>query len=586
MAPFDPVERYGGGWKIHDDGRESRVLRVVIKDVARRDLNEINHADDWNVLKDVVLSRNLDDGNIKHRFHKATNCRLPLQARVQHRTRLLLRLQHHIAGYRSEHGGHHKTPNKSDLLLDFIAIKYGELEECNAFIKQHRRILDVDPQALLNSAVQSRRNADDLRTLRCVQRYVILKACKSRNARERDDYLHHLGGEGEEGKEDRVEYARDLKQTLDFVSHLLKANPTASRESTLSASRNQGSGNDQMNMRDQSQQSNSVPGLPVPSYRAPAMSSTATYETTASFSSYGQQTSRVQSNQTSGEALGRTFPHPSGTTAPFMPVRHNSGRGDCHVPAAPSVPISRARTNSEHGNKATHDQSGSRGTGVSYAHPPRECQPGRNRSTLPTVGGLNNVEFRGLPQLQVADTELLDANYTLRDDAKTFFSEGRVFSMMFHENLGLKRGFRGTLQPPSLDSPGVTKGPRGEYIYSHIRRMAVVRQRKGYCICVPIYSYRQRGVTKNVGDDGAQAHAIVYSSRRKEPPAALPGEPDFEKKAIAVELADDQELGYASRIHFGKIHSIEWNIKVMTIGHVAQRSMVDFETYWKEELAR
>ncbi|EXJ61547.1 hypothetical protein A1O7_01975 [Cladophialophora yegresii CBS 114405] len=155
---------------------------------------------------------------------------------------------------------------------------------------------------------------------------------------------------------------------------------------------------------------------------------------------------------------------------------------------------------------------------------------------------------------------------------------------MFHENFGLERG---KLQPPSIDGPGVTRGPKGEYIFSHIRRWVVVRQRKGYSMCVPINSYRQQGVSgRRVGNDGAQAHAIVYSSRWKDPPAALPGEPRFKKKPIAVDLMNNQELSNTSRIHFGKIHSIEHNIKVMNIGYVAQRSMADFQTYWKEEFAR
>jgi hypothetical protein len=58
------------------------------------------------------------------------------------------------------------------------------------------------------------------------------------------------------------------------------------------------------------------------------------------------------------------------------------------------------------------------------------------------------------------------------------------------------------------------------------------------------------------------------------------------KRPIAVVLKNGQDLGDASRIHFGKFHSIEWNIKVMTVGHIAERSMADFEAYWRQELTR
>jgi hypothetical protein len=196
---------------------------------------------------------------------------------------------------------------------------------------------------------------------------------------------------------------------------------------------------------------------------------------------------------------------------------------------------------------------------------------------------LDGVEVRGQYQSQLADTELLDPNYILRSDARTFFSAGRVFSMMFHENLGLKHG---DPRITNYDPRYVTKGPKDEYIYSHIRRMAVIRQRHGYCICVPINSYRRRGISEKDFREEGQAHAIVYSSHRATPPAALPGEPRFTKRPIAVVLKNGQDLGDASRIHFGKFHSIEWNIKVMTVGHIAERSMADFEAYWRQELTR
>jgi len=38
-----------------------------------------------------------------------------------------------------------------------------------------------------------------------------------------------------------------------------------------------------------------------------------------------------------------------------------------------------------------------------------------------------------------------------------------------------------------------------------------------------------------------------------------------------------------SRINFGKPFGIEWNVKVMNIKRIAQKSLAEFECYWQLE---
>ncbi|KIW69842.1 hypothetical protein PV04_02165 [Phialophora macrospora] len=613
MEPYDPVKKYGAGWTRQSDGRE---LRVVIHNGSyyfqdRRTGTLSSIPDSISPRQERKIPRSEQDQ--QHQSLPERPAAQQDSRRREHQAQTSPGYEVRTAGAGSRsalypsgaetapsrreepiqrRGPSHdaqdgnltlENTSQDDLLLDFIAIPYGNFEECNDFIKKHKRILEIDLESLLDSAVQSRKKGDNLRSHRCVQRYVIIKACKSRNARDRDDYLYHLGGKGDDNF-DRNEYARDFDQTLKQVSDRLEAGAASRREPTQSTFRNQGTGNDQRGMTDLSQPSYIVHGPPASSYRTQAIPSTATYATTSSLSPYGQLTSHYQFDQTSGQPPESNFPLQSGTTAPYTPTRRQSGLEDSQRPAALSGPTSRTNTNYDHGRKISQDQGDSKGSRVSRARPSRESQSGRDRRpNLPTANGLEGVEVRGQSQLQLADPQLLDPNYVLRTDAGVFFSVGRVFAMMFHENLGLKHG---DPQITKFNSRYVTRGPKGEYIYSHIRRMAVIRQRQGYCICVPINSYRQRGISeKNVGEEG-QAHAIVYGNHRATPPVALPGEPKFKKRPIAIVLKNGQELDDASRIHFGKFHSIEWNVKVMTIGHVAERSMADFETYWRQELVR
>jgi hypothetical protein len=201
-----------------------------------------------------------------------------------------------------------------------------------------------------------------------------------------------------------------------------------------------------------------------------------------------------------------------------------------------------------------------------------------SEDTILTVNGLQNIAIRGhlLP-----DPERLDPRYQLRRDAGAFFRQGRVFSILLPEPKGQTplKADAGNEDPRT-----VTVGPKGEKIYSTIRTMAVVRQRHGYSICVPINSYRSKSLgNKNMSMKEKQAHAIVYSSSQGVP-KPLQGDPEFVKKPIAVDLAPEQSLNAFSRIYFGKMTSVEWNVKVMNIGHISETSMLVFEEYWREEL--
>jgi hypothetical protein len=68
-------------------------------------------------------------------------------------------------------------------------------------------------------------------------------------------------------------------------------------------------------------------------------------------------------------------------------------------------------------------------------------------------------------------------------------------------------------------------------------------------------------------------------------PTKLREESDLNKKPIAVDKSSpDQKLHPSSRLNFAKIHTVNWNVKVMNVGKVARESMPLLVAYWKQGL--
>jgi hypothetical protein len=76
-----------------------------------------------------------------------------------------------------------------------------------------------------------------------------------------------------------------------------------------------------------------------------------------------------------------------------------------------------------------------------------------------------------------------------------------------------------------------------------------------------------------------QAHSVIYASDTA--PYAREEEQAFlVKKPIAVTMANEkQKLDKMSRINFGKLYTVEWNVRVMNVGRVVPDSMAIFLDY-------
>ncbi|OCT49533.1 hypothetical protein CLCR_07139 [Cladophialophora carrionii] len=185
----------------------------------------------------------------------------------------------------------------------------------------------------------------------------------------------------------------------------------------------------------------------------------------------------------------------------------------------------------------------------------------------------------GAPSQNSEDTRQssLHVDFGLRKS--TWFTIGRVFMVLWHEN-DTGENTTSTTRQGGVSSQGLY----GENVWTKVRRFAVVREGgHGFSWAIPIATYREQGLTRrgfNARD--CDAHAIIHMEGT--PAESLPNEPFMNKRPIAVTPASwDKKLHKASRIRFDKVFTIEHNVKVSEVGTVSGDSMTWFCRYWRME---
>lgn len=211
----------------------------------------------------------------------------------------------------------------------------------------------------------------------------------------------------------------------------------------------------------------------------------------------------------------------------------------------------------------------------------RTSRHGTNRGSRDSAQ--SEIEFKGTD----GEAESLDPRYRRQRDPGGFFVVGKVFAVLWHENVGLSN------EKPGSDVKFVTTiqrddstiGRYGERVFSHIRRMVVVRRRYGYCWCVAINTYGGRGVGgKRRANDEDRSHTIIHDSTKE--PQRVANEKRIVKEPIAVIMTAPETLQVASRLNYAKVHTVEHNVKVMDVGMVHPTSMPFFEAHWESEVLR
>jgi hypothetical protein len=114
-------------------------------------------------------------------------------------------------------------------------------------------------------------------------------------------------------------------------------------------------------------------------------------------------------------------------------------------------------------------------------------------------------------------------------------------------------------------------------MFIKVRHFIVVKSRSHHSLCIPISTYRGKGVTNR---PDAKHHSIIYDTTKV--PAALPGE-QLEKYDIQMERADGCDpLAASSRINYAQTYTVQHNVKVKGIGKISGVHMTWVKKYWRE----
>lgn len=168
------------------------------------------------------------------------------------------------------------------------------------------------------------------------------------------------------------------------------------------------------------------------------------------------------------------------------------------------------------------------------------------------------------------EAERLFKGFRRREQPRKFFMVGKVFRVLWSEPAGESNTLVTALEP------GTSVGRFGEPVYSKVRRFVVIRAGDNYCGALSIVTYGRRGVAKP-GTNKSE-HGIIYTGKNAPEPlvdeAPQRGERPMRPDAIRINTDNPTDkLDVMSRIDYGKVYTIQHNIKVQPYGEVHPRSL-------------
>ncbi|KAK5091688.1 hypothetical protein LTR05_001873 [Lithohypha guttulata] len=207
----------------------------------------------------------------------------------------------------------------------------------------------------------------------------------------------------------------------------------------------------------------------------------------------------------------------------------------------------------------------------------------------------NNANKLGATNARAIDPATSDnpaaqmLNPAYKQRGGTWFKPGKVFAILWHEGAGepRKKTTDALMDPGQQElrdlNPALSQARFGSTVFTHIRRMVVIRNRHGSCWCVSIGTYGGRGLLKSgLSEDDINAHAVIYDTDKG--PKYFKNEPRSNKREIAVVTVKNASLDPASRVHLGNPYDVEWNLKVMDIGQVVPEDLEALIGFVKDEL--
>ncbi|PVH81049.1 hypothetical protein DL98DRAFT_398571, partial [Cadophora sp. DSE1049] len=161
--------------------------------------------------------------------------------------------------------------------------------------------------------------------------------------------------------------------------------------------------------------------------------------------------------------------------------------------------------------------------------------------------------------------------YKVISQPSRFFKVGRVFKVLWTEPFG----------NDSDDETGsVIPSRYGEKAYTKIRRFVVVRAQKRYSLCIMLNTYNGKGTSKDQIDK--DNYAAVY------PVGGDPKACDdygLSKRPFPIHVEDPKEqISPMSRLNFGRIYTVEHNIKVLKFGRIPDSELERLREYYIQSI--
>ncbi|KAG4435135.1 hypothetical protein IFR05_009367, partial [Cadophora sp. M221] len=192
----------------------------------------------------------------------------------------------------------------------------------------------------------------------------------------------------------------------------------------------------------------------------------------------------------------------------------------------------------------------------------------RDLSPSPAPSGVSKHLIKGTS----GHSEKLDNSYAKRSsDYKKFFRRGRVFSTLWTES------YDDSMQSENDQFRSVVtyEVSYKQRVFSKIRRFVVVKKDDRSCTCLPVTTYDGKGYKKR--GINLNHHGLIYSSR--DPPRCPDG---ITKRPLKIVLSKGAEkLVNPSYLNYGRVYTVETNVKVRDVGELDDASKKLLRQYYK-----
>lgn len=170
--------------------------------------------------------------------------------------------------------------------------------------------------------------------------------------------------------------------------------------------------------------------------------------------------------------------------------------------------------------------------------------------------------------------ELTSLGFVIVDNPSRFFNFGRVFKTLWTEPAGANT--------TDTETKFLSTVSYGQQSFTKFRRFVVARQRLHSCLCLPIYTYGGRGASKS--STRSQDNAVVFTAGEIEA-KSFPEEMLIKDSFSIILEHPTEKMDPMSRLDFGRVYTVEYNVKVMKIGRVSPGHLKLLDKYFLESVA-